>query len=136
MRPNNPLLLSEMPEREAKLFILRAYKRSSSFIRMGKVCAVIVFVCCGVNILLDLWLWMSYSNFSVWNLLFYIVFIPVLTYFTVVLFMFPARFLSTPLSRYILPEGSIKEFYEKCAESIRSGIPLVNPDADDTGGIA
>ncbi len=103
---------------------------------MGKVCAAIVFVCLGIGILLDVWLWTSYSNFSVWNLLLYIGLIPLLTYHTVVLFMFPTRFLSTPLSRYILPEGSIKEFYDRCIKSIRSGIPLINPDADDTDGIA
>lgn len=126
-----------MPEREAKLFILRAYKRSSSLIRVGKVCAVTAFVCFGAGILFDVWLWTSYSlNFSVWDLLEYIGVITMLTFSTVMFFIFPTRFLSTPLSKFILPEGSVKEFYDKCIESIRSGIPLINPDTDDTRGVA
>ena len=136
MRINNPLLLSEMPEREAKLCILRAYKRSLSFIKIGKICIVMGFVFLGASILLDVWLWTSYSNLRVWDLLLYIVLIPVLTYHTAIFFMFPTRFLSTPLSKYILPEGSVKEFYDKCIESIRSGIPLINPDTNDSLGIA
>ena len=133
----NPLLLSEMPEREAKLFILRAYKRSLSLIRMGKVCAVIAFVFFGAGILFDVWLWASYShNFSVWDLLEYIGVITMLMFSTAMFFMSPTRFLSTPLSKYILPEGSVKEFYDKCIESIRSGIPLIDPDTDDTREIA
>lgn len=131
------MLLSEMPEREAKLFILRAYKRSSSLIRVGKVCAVIAFVCFGAGILFDVWLWASYShNFSVWDLLVYIGVITMLTYPTAMFFMFPTRVLSAPLSKYVLPEGSVKEFYDKCVESMRTGIPLINPDTDDPRGIA
>ena len=59
-----------------------------------------------------------------------------LTFSTVMFFIFPTRFLSAPLSKYILHEGSVKEFYDLCIESIRSGIPLINPDTDDTRGIA
>lgn len=137
MRINDPLLLSEMPEKEAKLFILRAYKRSLSLIRVGKVCAVIAFVCFGAGILFDVWLWASYShNLSVWDLLVYIGVITLLAYPTTIFFMFPTRVLSAPLSKYLLPEGSVTEYYNKCVESIRSGIPSISPDTDDTRAIA
>lgn len=132
MIPGQSLLLTKIPEEEAKAFILGRYKKSRSAIKTGKIGAVVAFVMADANLLFNIWMWANYPRtFNMHTLLFLITLIVATFFLALFFFRYSVSLFSGPLTRYAIPEGSVKEFYEKCYESIRSGIPLINPDTGD-----
>jgi len=117
-----------MPEEELKFVVYKVYARGWILLKWCKVLLFVGLTLIGLSIFLDAWIWSSDSHtFTVWSGLTYICFGILAAFPATIVLGFPHRFLTFPLRKYVIPEGHIRQYYDSCVESLKLGVPIIDP---------
>ena len=117
-----------MSEEKIKFVIFKVYARGWTLIKLSKVLVFIALILVGFCIFFDAWMWSSDSHtFTVWSGLLYIYFGIFIGFPATIVFGFPHRFLTVPLRKHVIPEGHVRQYYDSCVESLKLGVPLIDP---------
>ncbi len=117
-----------MSEKEIRFVIFKVYARGWILLKWSKVLFFIALILGGFSVFLSAWMWSSTPHtFTVWSGLFYVCMGILIAFSAIIAFGFPHRLLTVPLRKHLIPEGHVRQYYDSCVESLKLGVPIIDP---------